>query len=51
MALHRQNAELGYDIASVLSEHACAPLDDEVEHLSTLLAVCASRSPQREVCV
>jgi hypothetical protein len=49
MALHRQNAELDYDIASVLSEHACKPLDDEIEHLSSLLATCASRSRQGEV--
>jgi hypothetical protein len=27
MALHRQNAELDADIASVLSQHACEPLD------------------------
>ena len=51
MALHRQNAELDYDIASVLSEHACRPLDEEIEHLASLLAVCASRSRQGEVCV
>ena len=51
MALHRQNAELDYDIASVLSEHACGPLDEEIEHLESLLAACASRSRQGEVCV
>ena len=51
MALHRQNAELDYDVASVLSEHACGPLDEEIEHLALLLAVCASRSRQGEVCV
>ena len=49
MALHRQNAELDYDIASVLSEHACQPLDDEIEHLSALLAACVSQARQREV--
>ena len=49
MALHRQNAELDYDIASVLSEHACQPLDDELEHLSELLALYAGRSRQAEV--
>ena len=43
MALHRQNAELDYDIASVLSEHACRPLDEEIENLASLLASCASR--------
>jgi hypothetical protein len=46
MALHRQNAKLDQDIASVLSEHACGPLDEEIEHLSALLATCAKRSPQ-----
>ena len=49
MALHRQNAELDHDIATVLSEHACMPLDDEIEHLSSLLATCARRSRLREV--
>jgi hypothetical protein len=49
MALHRQNAELDYDIASVLSEYACAPLDEEIEHLAALLASCTSRSHQAEV--
>ena len=49
MALHRQNAELDHDIATVLSEHACIPLDDEIEHLSSLLATCARRSRLQEV--
>src|SRR3954470_7997320 len=49
MALHRQNAELDYDIASVLSEHACGPLDDEIEHLSSLLASFARRPRLQEV--
>ncbi len=48
MALHRQNAELDDDIASVLSEHACRPLDDEIEHLASLLAMCASRFRHEE---
>ena len=48
MALHRQNAELDHDIATVLSEHACVPLDDEIEHLSSLLATCACRARLRE---
>jgi hypothetical protein len=48
MALHRQNAELDYEIASVLSDHASQPLDDELEHLSELLALCTSRSRQQE---
>jgi hypothetical protein len=43
MALHRQNAELDYDIASVLSEHACRPLDEEIENLASLLASCTTR--------
>jgi hypothetical protein len=38
MALHRQNAELDTDIASVLSQHACAPLDWEIAHLESILA-------------
>ena len=49
LALHRQNAELDHDIATVLSEHACTPLDDETEHLSSLLATCACRTRLREV--
>ena len=48
MALHRQNAELDHDIASILSEHACLPLDEEIEHLASLLASCASRSQLKE---
>ena len=31
MALHHQNAELDRDIASVLSEHACKALDQQIE--------------------
>jgi hypothetical protein len=49
MALHRQNAELDDDIASVLSEYACQPLDEEIEHLALMLASCTSRSRQGEV--
>jgi hypothetical protein len=49
MALHRQNAELDYDIASVLSEHACEPLDGEIEHLSSLLAAYTRQCRQAEV--
>ncbi len=48
LALRRQNAELDDDIASVLSEHACQPLDEEIEHLTLLLASCAKRSRQGE---
>ena len=49
MALRRQNAELDFEIASVLSEYASQPLDDELEHLSVLLASCTCRSRQAEV--
>ena len=38
MTLHRTNAELDTDIASVLSQHACEPLDCEIEHLASMLA-------------
>ncbi len=38
MALHRQNAELDTDIAAVLSEYACEPLDCEIAHLESVLA-------------
>jgi hypothetical protein len=49
MALNRQNAELDYDIASVLSQHACEPLDDEIEHLASILASLTCRHRQQEV--
>ena len=48
MALHRQNAELDYDIASVLSQHACEPLDCEIEHLESILASLTWRPRQQE---
>jgi hypothetical protein len=48
MALHRQNAELDHDIASVLSQHACEPLDSEIEHLTSILASLAWRHWQQE---
>jgi hypothetical protein len=38
MALHRQDAEADSDIASVLSESACYPLDHEIERVESLLA-------------
>ena len=38
MALHRQNAELDYDIATVLDHHASDALELEIEHLEHLLA-------------
>lgn len=49
MALHRQNAELDHDIATVLDQHACEPLDSEIEHLDLLLASLACRHRQKEV--
>ena len=49
MALHRQNAELDYDIASILNEYASAPLDEEIEHLALMLERFASESQQQEV--
>ncbi len=48
IALHRQNAELDHDIASILNEYASVPLDEEIEHLTLILERCASASPQRE---
>jgi hypothetical protein len=39
MALHRQDAERDTDIASVLSQHACEPLDCEITHLESILAL------------
>ena len=48
MALHRQNAELDDDIASVLSQHACEPLDNEIEHLTSILTSHAWRHRQQE---
>ena len=38
LALHRQDAEADADIASVLSECACHPLDCEIERIESLLA-------------
>ena len=49
MALNRQNAELDCDIATVLSQHACEPLDDEIEHLASILASLTCRRRQQEV--
>jgi hypothetical protein len=37
LALRRQNAELGEDIALVLSRHACDPLSVEVEQIEALV--------------
>jgi hypothetical protein len=49
MALIRQNAELDGDIASVLSQHACQPLDEEIEHLGSILASLSWRHRQKGV--
>ncbi len=49
MALHRQDAESETDIASVLSQHACEPLDSEIERIESLLELCACRRRQQEV--
>jgi hypothetical protein len=35
-------------IALVLNEHACLPLDREIERIEFLLASCASRRRQEE---
>ena len=49
MALNRQDAESDTDIASVLNEHACEPLDREIERIESLLASCLWRYQQAEV--
>jgi hypothetical protein len=48
MALHRQDAELDHDIATVLSQHACEALDSEIEHLESILASPACGCRQQE---
>ena len=48
MALHRQDAEADADIASVLSESACHPLDCEIERVESILASNAWRRRLRE---
>jgi hypothetical protein len=48
MALRHQNAELDADIAYVLSEHACVPLDDEIERIESILASLTWQYHQRE---
>ena len=50
MALHRQNAELDHDIATILDHYACEPLDDEIEHLESLLASHACRRRAQVAC-
>src|SRR3954468_11876994 len=49
MALHRRDAECDTDIAFVLHEHACQPLDREIERIESLLASCLWRHQQEEV--
>ena len=49
MALNRQDAESDTDIAFVLHEHACEPLDREIERIESLLASCLWRNQQQEV--
>ena len=49
MALNRQDAESDTDIAFVLNEHACEPLDREIERIESLLASCLWRNQQEEV--
>jgi hypothetical protein len=49
MALHRQDAELDTDIASVLSQHACEPLDCEITQLESILASRTWLRRQQEV--
>lgn len=48
MALNRRDAESATDIAVVLNEHACRPLDDEIERIESLLSLYACRHPQEE---
>ena len=38
IALRRQDAEADTDIACVLSQHACEPLDSEIERIESILA-------------
>jgi hypothetical protein len=49
MALHRRDAECDPDIAFVLHEHVCEPLDREIERIESLLASCLWRHQQEEV--
>jgi hypothetical protein len=49
MALNRQDADADTDIAFVLHEHACGPLDREIERIESLLASCLWRQQQEEV--
>src|SRR5262245_5634924 len=49
LALHRQDAESDTDIAHVLTQYACDPLDAEIERIESLLASHLWRHPQQEV--
>ena len=49
MALRRQDAESDSDIACVLSEHACEPLDCEIERIERMLVTRLRRHRQQEV--
>ena len=49
MALRRQDAESDTDIAHVLSQHACEPLDCEIERIESLLALHPWLRRQEEV--
>ena len=48
MALNRQDAGSDADISFVLHEHACEPLDREIERIESLLASCLWRHRQKE---
>jgi hypothetical protein len=49
MALGRRDAESDTDIAFVLNQHACEPLDREIERIESLLASCLWQREQKEV--
>ena len=49
MALRRQEAESDTGIACVLSEHACEPLDCEIERIESMLVTRLRRQRQQEV--
>jgi len=49
VALHRRDAESDTDIAFVLHEHACEPLDREIERIESLPASCLWRHQREEV--
>ena len=48
MALRRQDAEADVDVASVLTENACLPLDSEIELLESILASRPTSPRQKE---